>query len=469
MIVCYRIPHALRRRAPGRAPRRTPWRTLLVCCFVTWLSGCTAHKQYRTEYTRCTGDAQACERHALHEVEHAAGPSYLLGIIEFDDQGQLWDRAQMHAVIGAIEEEAATRELLIVTFIHGWKHDAAPGDPNLLTFRDVLAQLSAASAELARRGDTPRRVVGVYLGWRGDSISVPLVKELTFWSRKSTAQKIGHGAVTEVLSRLEVVKATKNRMEQDEDTKLVVVGHSFGGAVAYTALAQVLANRFAHTTGPVGVQSTVAGFGDLVVLINPAFEAMLFASLSDMSTERGSYFFEQLPVLAVLTSEADDATRLAFPIGRWFSTLFERTQELSRTNAVTRAVETVSGARANRTAIGHFEPYRTHRLRIADNAGPAGAAAAGPRGMADRVESATDQWLNDQPGHTIRFGDLLLERTATSAGRNPYLVVRVDEEIIRDHNDVANPRLREFVEQLILVSTQSRGRLDAALEKGGLR
>jgi len=43
--------------------------------------------------------------------------------------------------------------------------------------------------------------------------------------------------------------------------------------------------------------------------INPAFEAELFSSLSDMSLERATYFESQLPVLAVLTSETDDATK----------------------------------------------------------------------------------------------------------------------------------------------------------------
>ena len=33
--------------------------------------------------------------------------------------------------------------------------------------------------------------------------------------------------------------------------------------------------------------------------INPAFEAELFSSLSDMSLERATYFESQLPVLAV--------------------------------------------------------------------------------------------------------------------------------------------------------------------------
>ena len=46
--------------------------------------------------------------------------------------------------------------------------------------------------------------------------------------------------------------------------------------------------------------------------------------LSDMSTARGTYFASQLPVMAILTSEAEYATRYAFPAGRFFSTLLEK-------------------------------------------------------------------------------------------------------------------------------------------------
>ena len=68
---------------------------------------------------------------------------------------------------------------------------------------------------------------------------------------------------------------------------------------------------------PIAV-GNVGGFGNLVVLINPAFEATLYSALNDMVAGRG-YLCSQRPVFAVLTSETDQATRVAFPIGRFFS------------------------------------------------------------------------------------------------------------------------------------------------------
>jgi hypothetical protein len=180
---------------------------------------------------------------------------------------------------------------------------------------------------------------------------------LTFWDRKNTAQKVGHASLTEVLLRLERIKRDKeNAVANGSRTRFIVVGHSFGGAAIYSALSQILESRFVRTVGPQGMESDIAGFGDLVILTSPAFEALLFAPLSDLSTEQARYFESQLPVLAVLTSERDDATRLAFPLGRRFSTFFQNERATQRWNATTRQEETIDEEAANVTALVSYRP-----------------------------------------------------------------------------------------------------------------
>jgi hypothetical protein len=433
-----------------------------VVLAVLGLAACAPFQQYRTVYPEvCVSPTPApppeCATHALQQLPTAHGNRYLLGFIEFDDQGQLWDRKQMADVLGKLEREAGTKELLMVVFVHGWKHSAAPGDENIETFRKALAQLSDSEARIAGlTGIAPREIAGIYLGWRGGSVTVPLLKELTFWDRKNTAQKVGHGSVTEVLSRLELVRDTKHSMEPgSRRTRLVIVGHSFGGAVVHTALGQILANRFVQTVGPAGFQSDVRGFADLVVLINPAIEATQFSSLSDMATERGTYFAAQLPVVLELTSEADYATRYAFPLGRWFSTWFEKTRpDVKRRNAVTRREETIDESDANVAAIGHFEPYRTHRLYPLSERERAQLKALSTEESVRLFAQTSADWAHDAPGSKIPFGDVMLERTVSSAGRNPYLFTYVDKRLIADHNDIDDPRVIEFIKQLILISTQ---------------
>ena len=433
--------------------------TILTLVAVT---ACVPFQQYRAIYPEvCISPIPTpspdCESHALQQLPTANGNHYLLGFIEFDDQGQLWDRRQMTDVVGKLAGEAGTKELLMVVFVHGWKHSAAPGDENIETFRKVLGQLSEAESQIAKlTGTSPRAVAGVYLGWRGGSVTVPLLKELTFWERKNTAQKVGHGGVTEVLSRLELIKQDKESTEPGHSrTRLVVVGHSFGGAVVSTALAQILESRFVQTVGPAGVQSDVAGFADLVVLINPAFEAMQFTPLSDMAAERGTYFASQLPVVLELTSEADYATRYAFPAGRWLSTRFEKTRDRTRWNAVTRQQETIDESAANIAAVGHFPPYRTHRLYPLSDKEPAQVKELSTDDSTRLFIQASADWAHDTPGSKIPFGAVMLERSFTSAGRNPYLLTYVDKRLITDPNHIDDPRIIEFVKQLILISTQS--------------
>ncbi len=396
-------------------------RYLLLPLFLM-LSGCAPFMQYRSEYQLCVNAeprlTEACAQHTLQQVPTDRS-NYLLGFIEFDDQGQLWDRKQMSAVLDQLTTEATSHDLLMVVFVHGWKHSAAPGDGNIETFRKVLARLARDQDLISQQTNRPaRRVAGVYLGWRGGSVTVPWVGNLTFWERKNTAQKVGHGGVTEVLTRLEQLKRDKATTGSN-GTRLVVVGHSFGGAVVHTALTQILEGRFVRGVGPDGVQGDVEGFGNLVVLINPAFEANQFMPLSDMAAARGTYFKSQLPLEAILTSEADYATRYAFPAGRRLSTLFENTHQRSRWNAATRQEESLSEDQANVSAVGHFQAYRTHRLYPIKDAERGNTPEMASQDSLRSALQAAQSWEEDKPGSKIPFGEVMLERTASSAGRNP--------------------------------------------------
>ena len=434
---------------------------LMVFCLALSLIGCTPHMIYLSDMDLCesTSPETECIESALQKYVNPAEPEkeYLLGFIEFDDQGQLFNRKQMRAVLDELNKEASKKDLLMVVFVHGWKHSASPDDGNIQTFRNSLKRLSELETRISQlSGVQARQVTGIYLGWRGGSVTVPLLKELTFWDRKNTAHKVGYGGVTEVLNRIELVRRTNDSKVKSGSsrTRLVVIGHSFGGAVVYSALAHTLESGFVLTKGPDGTVSDTRGFGDLVVLINPAFEALRFSTLSDMSTERGTYFASQLPVLAILTSEADNATKTAFPMGRWFSTMFEKEREVTRKNSSIQKEEMIDQADANITAVGHFAPYRTHRL-TAQSPVAEKSESYSTESAVKTFFDVSESWENDKPGSKIVFEGSGLERTLTSAGRNPYLVIQVDKNLIHDHNDISDPRIASFIRQLILISSQS--------------
>lgn len=435
--------------------RRVPCVIVVLAAVIALLSGCAPHDIYRTETEPCTSSHpdQECPDYAIQRYIDPAEPhsTYTLGFVEFDDQGQLHSRDQMRAVLDTIYEAAGKNDLLLVVFVHGWKHSAAAEDENIETFRQTLRNLSALESKIY--GEKSRAVMGVYLGWRGSSVTVPVIKELTFWDRKNTAHKVGHGSVTDILSRLEQVKKTRSFLSDEEGdtipTRLVVIGHSFGGAIVYSAISQILMNRFVETADAdrANQVADVEGFGDLVVLINPAFEALLFAPLSDMANERITYFPSQLPVMAILTSEADDATKRAFPVGRLFSTFFEKYRTTTRKNPVTGAEEIIDQKQANITAVGHFDPYKTHDLRATQ--------AEAQRSDVEVFAQISGGWDQDAPGSEIPFDGSVLKRTPNSVGRNPYLVVRVDGELIKDHNTIDDERIVGFVTQLVQLAAQS--------------
>ncbi len=425
----------------------------VTVCVLVGASSCIAHESYRTDYTICTasGSSEACDESALHVHGDEDGAGYFLGFVEFDDQGVLWHREQADAVVNHLLDRIANDDFILVVFVHGWKHSAAPGDSNIAMFEKNLALLSGVESKIsARTGRPARKVAGVYLGWRGGSVSLPLLKELTFWDRKNTAHKVGHGGVTEILTRLEEVRELRETLVESSRTCLVIVGHSFGGAVVFSALGQILEERFVTTTAGARATGTARGFGDLVVLINPAFEAQRYASLSDMSSGRHPYFQSQLPVLAILTSEDDRATRNAFPIGRFFSTLFEKERVVARPNRSTGESESVDQGAANVQAVGHFDLYRTHFLSPTEEVGLDDDVA---------LEASLDvgeAWENDKSGGSIAFPGTRLERRESTSPRNPYLVVGVSGEIIPNHNDIDDPRVVMFLSQLILLSSQDQ-------------
>lgn len=62
-------------------------------------------------------------------------------------------------------------------------HSASWEDEHFAKFGAVLIRMARREAEQHQR----RRVVGVYVGWRGESAAVPFLPLLTVWTRYSTA------------------------------------------------------------------------------------------------------------------------------------------------------------------------------------------------------------------------------------------------------------------------------------------
>ena len=177
-------------------------------------------------------------------------PEYSLSVIEFDDQGWYHDLAQRDALMRFLEE-TGSEDLLIVVFVHGWKHNAAAGDDNLRSFQALLRDARASEEQR----ETSRRVLGVYLSWRGRSLSGTwLWTNASFWTRKNAAFRVAVGSVREILAKLRAEQRQRNRHTIDhpverrgQGTRLVLAGHSFGALILFSAVAENLIESIARS------------------------------------------------------------------------------------------------------------------------------------------------------------------------------------------------------------------------------
>ena len=102
-------------------------RLAFIIAIVLSLSACISHQRYRTESGLCisANPLDECAQHSLQVFQspNAIDEKYHLGFVEFDDQGQLWDREQLREVIGQVNTLAANQDLLMVVFVQSMRVD----------------------------------------------------------------------------------------------------------------------------------------------------------------------------------------------------------------------------------------------------------------------------------------------------------------------------------------------------------
>ena len=425
---------------------------LIVLLLSTLLSACAHNKIYRSKLSDCIDDSlNKCENHAIAQYFPNTDKEFQLGFIEYDDQGQLRDRGQLRKVIDTYSTISVTDNVVIIVFVHGWQHNAAPGDSNVESFKQLLTGLSHNETVASQQDKrAKRKILGVYIGWRGDSSALPLLKYITFWSRKYTALQVGELGVTEALLKLYKIVNVKARidisMSKPPLSRMAILGHSFGGQVVYTALQQVMTDRIVDTKGDKIFQESYKNFGNIVVLINPAFEALRVSTLFDMLQEDcRNYPKDNSPSLVMLTSEADAVTRYIFPYVGRSSVIFESHKDINR-QICTKDGEvkiTISEFEADRSAIGHFEPYQTHKL--------APLQYENTRKSDFNLRGLKEVWANQIFGRQIDFEGVKLTHLGRTHPLNPMLNIYVDGSLIKDHNDIWGKEVISFLRDMITI------------------
>src|SRR5262245_31741803 len=88
----------------------------IACCALAFLlAGCAANQPYHL------GEAPT-ETAVTPAGSGSVKDIYRLGFIEFDEQGDFWDRDQLRKTVQAIRDTG--RGILLVTYIHGWQNNS---------------------------------------------------------------------------------------------------------------------------------------------------------------------------------------------------------------------------------------------------------------------------------------------------------------------------------------------------------
>lgn len=221
---------------------------------------------------------------------------YKLAFLEFDEKSLGLKHqpgkasAQSQALLAALQSD---KQKYVITFVHGWRHEASLQDNDVRRFRVLLAYarsfLNWRCQEKRRYCDT--EIVGVYIGWRGKSVHESANETIgtalaapTFWARKRQSEK--HAPF--VIEQIDEIQAQLNLDPGNPDAdKMMIIGHSFGGNLLATGLKTRAVNSvIAHKTGA----EMAPLLGDLTVLINPASEAHNWIDIQKAMREKVAGF-----------------------------------------------------------------------------------------------------------------------------------------------------------------------------------
>jgi len=393
-----------------------------------------------------TGTATALEdRQVIEEYQ-----DYFIGFAEFDDQGWSYSNGlQLKIIDQRIAADLANpdykdRDFLVLVFVHGWHHNAHDNDSNVEQFRQMV-DIAANGLETGIEDGflkTHRRVIGIYVGWRGESVNAWPFNYLTVVDRRNAAERVAKGAVRQLFANLRLQQLGAQGAFSDQHPtparmRTVVIGHSFGGLIAFSALSQAELNeltlnesespRYCDPGDPRNAGAhRPSMWPDALILINPAFEASRYESFDQLLRGAGtctpplspagpsaSSHRLVVPHFIVVASETDHWTGKYFTIGRAATTLFEGYDRT--TPDATRAERN-----ANLHSIAYVDSYRTHRLTLTTTT-PVKAVAHLEPALAGTAPFASPVWVIMASDAIIHGHDGFLYGEFNKKDPQPYL------------------------------------------------
>lgn len=419
----------------------------LLCALIIALSmtACIPNAPLRTSgETSCESESR-CGNSYYENHEN-----YEIGFVEFTERGNDFNPENTKTIVEKLNNyKVIGKKTAVIVYIHGWKHNASPEDGNVISFKKALASL--AKTKLINK----KRVIGIYVGWRGKTIHGLGSENLTYWDRKTVAEEVGKGGVTDLLIRLE-------QIDRGTTNYYLIVGHSFGGAIALIAMHDLLNERLVSAQSNVGIES----FGDGVILLNPAIEATQGLLLKENSHKIGlSQSLRHIrtdtpPLLYVISSDGDTANRIPFKIGQQIGTNLTWNQ-----NVIKRKFNNdyyfFDEAEMDTTTIGNFQPFHTSILTDikptkGDTKTVSQSEAENQEKFAVSANENLGHWTYSSLCNPNGRNSTLSKTTIPCYSNEPLDFVYTSKSFISNHNDIFNENLTAFIATTVSKSIYHR-------------
>jgi pimeloyl-ACP methyl ester carboxylesterase len=344
---------------------------------------------------------------------------YSVAFIEFGEQGSYQDTSQIEKAVDLVR---STPKPVVITYVHGWHNNADSGDvPRFKKFLSEIAHTPLIQGE-------GFHVVGVYLGWRGESVDVPGLNELTFYGRKAAAERLASNF--DCFDAISSVAEAARKHHRRENEYTILLGHSFGGLVVERAVAHAID---AEMHGRATKYNSMPA--DLTLVLNPASDSILsrqiISALYQEKTENAR------PLFVSVTSTADSATGTIFPIGTTIAAIPKTFNQVSdpgpadKKESERNYYTSTPGHKAsliNYVAVKLDEPFDF------------------PPGRTAMEINLSRTLSGDRVALPVKGkGPELWQLKRTAQIDVPYWDIQVDPTIIKNHGDIWNERAKALM------------------------
>ncbi len=406
------------------------------------MNACTTNAPLRANKRDQTGEL------VVNSILNTEGKEYRFAFVEFGEQGSFQDTTQLDQARLLLRETPG--KVLLVMYLHGWHNHAKSKDV------DRFERFLAGIAQFQRVKHTGFQVVGIFLGWRGESSTLKGANVFTIWDRKRAAERLAsNNDCLETISSLTATARSRGR----DDHYVVLLGHSLGGLVLERAVAHSI-------TAALHSQAPKARPADLIITLNPASDSILtrqmIASLRSNFRYAGGFvgdgnyvgrtdssvtFPGNQQVIVALSAENDSATGGAFPAAMGLSAI---TKQFNKVASPVDDQSTTSEREYYTTSPGNKTDLVTHRLRLVAEGG------AVPHKNDNAIEenlsrtSVTDGRFVTSDTNFPETSDYNVPEPdkrrppfwrqwrlePTDNARTPYWIVQVPPTIIDNHGDI---------------------------------